>query len=483
MAINFPATPANGVTHTDAGTTWVFSSADNSWTVTSVTDPGVNNGTNYENSLVVLDNVGGSPTKNLPIAAQGLEFNPTDKRLTIKTLASQSAKPFAILDSAGAELNAFNIRGILEKAGRIYYAASAPTVNSADTGQLWYDTANSTLKVSNASAGFDNAFNTANLVTTNSTQTITSPKTFNAGITASGVTVSSNGTVAFSGSSTITNSGSISLAGNFTGNPIFTGNPDFIGQVDFTDTTRFSGSSVILEGNCENLYFSPSSTTTSTIACNSSTSGTAGSNDLQLSLNKSAAGRKIVLYSNIVGDPIGVLIKPTNGANIGRLQIDGATTVNGNFNVTGGTVTLPNTSYIPGLSTIGSFRNITADTTYNLTTLPTPIGPLTFSGGVYSNPSGAHTVSLDITNTSTSPVSFYFRREINSAITKFILQKVTMAASTTWNIANIFVVGGTTPATGVTVAYMGSDDAVPSASTTTLASSVKTALILTITLI
>lgn len=398
MAINFPSNPTDGSFHTDAGTTWVFSSANNSWTVTSTSSPGISNGTNYENSLVILDNVGGSPTKNLPVAAQGLEFHPTDKRLTIKMVASPTIKPFAILDSTNAELNAFNVRGILDKAGRIYYSSTTPTVNSNDTGQLWYDTGNNALKISNSSATFDTVVSASNFVTLSTEQSITAIKTFTAvPVFAGGINIT-GGNLALNNGCTI---GTGAASGySFVNNPTFSGNPIFSGNATFTGAT-----SARLTGSCEDLRIDPSSGTTSRIICSTSTNSLESSNNLQLSPNKSDAGRKIVIYNNASSDQIGISIKPSNGNNAGRLQVEGNTTVVGNLSVTGGTVSFPSNSYIPGLSTFGSVKNSLAGA-YGQTVAPSPIGPLTFA---------VDGIDLRITNTSSSPVSFYLYKRIESA--------------------------------------------------------------------
>ena len=121
MPINFPNAPTNGETYVDNGITWQYSSANNSWTMTTFGDPGISNGTDLDNTIVTLNHVGGAGLRNLPVAAAGMKYDPAVRTLSITMTSGQTVNVVELKNNAGTTLNSFNSRGILDKAGKIFH--------------------------------------------------------------------------------------------------------------------------------------------------------------------------------------------------------------------------------------------------------------------------------------------------------------------------------------------------------------------------
>lgn len=442
MPINFPNNPANGATHTDGVIQWVYSSVNKSWTVTNSSNTSLQNSTDFDNTVVVLDRISG---QNLLAPGAGFTFDTTLKTLKVVANSTQTANLIELRSSTNTLLNFFNERGVLNNAGRIFFAASQPTANAADTGLLWFNTTDSNMYIWNglawviASGG----------VTLTDNQTISGAKTFSnniflsstaklngqgasksieiaptnaSSVPATALTVASTGAtfsvpVEFSSIGTTAKTVVATLADNQTisGLKTFTGNL----RVDGANTSIFVDPSV---------------------------DGGAASNDLRIRLNLSADGRYIRLFSN--ADTLnGIAIRPKNKDNIGTLLVDGSTSIVGNLTVSGtvnaGTISAITTTY-------GSLKSQAGPDSFNVDTAPTPISTLTFDLLVSSPTFNDHGIS--VTNTSTtSLVSFFCRREIftgNGYSTH--IHKITLNAGQSININGV-----TGPTTGSNVTIVG----------------------------
>ena len=393
------------------------------------------NATDHDKEVVILTR---QSSKNLLTTAVGLLFDKTNRTLTLKGALSQTANMVEIQNSVGTVLNSFNERGVLDKAGRIYYQSSTPAPNAADTGLLWFNTTDSNLYVWNgtswavASGG----------VTLSGSQTISGAKTFSTDIT-----LSSSARIKGSGTSKSLIFQPTSSIGVPTTQLTLTDTTAVVaGELDFSAVgTTAQGVVVCIEGDQTvngKKTFSDSIIAHSGIITSTSTVGDGSSDNIVLKPNLSTSGRAITIYNN-ANSVNGISIRPKNGASVGSLAIDGNTAITGNLSVTG---SIASSTPITVQSTaIGSWKSSSGSANaYNLDFCPTSLGQLSFTALF----SGTRTVT--ITNTSsTSSVTFYFRREQLNTNTNllFTVHRVTLEASGEITIA---AVAGTATGTGYT---------------------------------
>ena len=436
MPIDFPNAPTNGATFTDIGITWQYSSADNSWTMITFGDPGISNGTDLDNTVVTLNHVGGAGLRNLPVAATGMKYDPAVRTFSITMTSGQTANVVELKNNAGTTLNSFNARGILDKAGKIYYGSTAPTVDAADIGQLWCNpTANYALTVWDGTnwIGVNQAFGS---VTLDGLQIITGTKTFNpatgngfelAGLTSCIAGSGANKAIVFKP----TNASSVaaetlrltSTAALFASGielDFYVLGSHALGVVcslatSQTITALKTFTANIQMGGSDNKIFA-----------NDSTTGNAGLEDLSLCANLATNSRYIKVDGNakaIVGSS-GITINAKNADGIGKLTVIGDQSVQGSLSITGN---LSATGGIYAQSTIfcsvsgggGGSNNIS----YPLIASKYTLGPLE----IYV--SGTNIV---VSNTKPTPVRFFYKIEQGST---FGIQLCTVAASSSINLA------------------------------------------------
>jgi hypothetical protein len=322
-------------------------------------------------------------------------------------------------------INAFNQRGVLLNAGRIYYQSSQPTPNAADTGLLWHDTVTGILRIWDGSSWVVSGGG----VTTAGNQDITGAKTFTNNIFLSSSAKLNGQGVSKSVVIAPTNAGSTQVdcltvattAATFTV-PVelsAVGTTAKTVLATIADTQTITGAKTFTNG----LKI----TGTGSIRTTDDTTANAASDNIIIQPNVSASGRSIKLFNNADNtDSNGITIRPKNAANYGSLNINGSTNITGDLFVTGAI----NTTI--GLSaasvSIGSLKSSLGTAAQNVNYAPTPIGNLTFSLGL----TGTYTDhSITVTNTSTTKsVSFYWRREqILTGVYTFVVRKITLGPS------------------------------------------------------
>jgi hypothetical protein len=407
LAINFPNAPANGAIYTEGSVQWQYSSTNNAWTMITTGSPGIDNGVNHDQELVFLDRNGSN--QNIPTAGVGFTYDPATRRVAIKGDVAQSTNLFELNNSASTLLNAFNARGILDKAGRVYYQGTQPTVDAADTGQLWYNTSSNTLSIWNgtvwasAGGGVDIASN----------QVITGAKSFSS---ATGLTLGSScplvgeASLVFkpSGSTKLTLSASeavftvpvdFSSVGTNVKNAVVTkaDNMTVDGVKTFSQTINASSGLLMNSGTGLSRIFS--STTTDALAV---------TNSIIIQPSQSATGRYIQLFTNSNENASnGITLRARNENNKGDFNVIGNTKITGNLEISG-TFTVPATTATLGATSLGSFKSQSGTNGGNIDTALPGIGALTFTS-IYDttnwNP------SLKVTNNSATQVSFYYKRE------------------------------------------------------------------------
>lgn len=428
MPINFPSNPINNQIYTEGSLQWKFNTSNNSWTMITTGNSGIENATNYDNTIVGLNRVTvGASDYNLQVPAEGLEFDPAIRTLKVKGLVSQTNNLLSLTDSTNTVLNGFNQRGVLLRAGMIFYGSTAPTgLNDADLGQLWYNTTSNGLAVWQG----NNTWTVIGTgVTIGGNQIITGAKTFEQSIglkdTAKiqGEGVSKSIILApTNASSVVTNVFTVTAAAATVANGVSL-DYDTLGSAAKTVTATLADNQTITGVKTINTHLvigpSTSYSNQSTIMSSTSTDVEAGSR-LVLRVNGDPSTRFIRL--NNANTANGIEIRAKNSNNIGGLSITGDTVINGNTTINGNFTV--STGFASTGITIGAFRSQqtthSATGNYSLNTpldtsqvnqpiiTPRNIGSLTFTGlpdNTFATP------RLRITNTSANPVSFYYERE------------------------------------------------------------------------
>ena len=419
MPINFPNTPADNDTHTDGAIQWRYSTANNSWTMITTGNTGIENATDYDNTIVGLNRVS---TQNLQVPAAGLSFHLENKTLKVKALTTQLENMLEFRTSTDTLINAFNQRGVLLNAGRIYYQPTQPTPNAADTGLLWHDTVSGVLYIWNSTTWVV----TGGGVTTAGNQDITGAKTFTNNIFLSSTAKLNGQGVSKSVVIAPTNAGTTPVdcltvattAATFTVpvelSAIGTTAKTVLATI--ADTQTITGAKTFANG----LKIIG----TGSIRTTDDTTANAASDNIIIQPNMSGSGRSIKLWNNAdAADNNGITIRPKNAANQGSLNINGSTNITGDLFVTGAVNTTVGLS--AASVSIGSLKSSSGTDPQNINYTPTPIGNLTFS----STPSGDYqNHNITATNTSTTKsVSFYWRREqINSGSYTYVIRKITL---------------------------------------------------------
>ena len=445
MPIDFPNAPANGATYTDSGITWQYSSANNSWTMTTFGDPGISNGTDLDNTVVTLNHVGGAGLRNLPVAATGMKYDPAVRTLSITMTNGQTVNVVELKDNVGTTLNSFNSRGILDKAGKIYYGSTAPTVNPADIGPLWCDSAsNYALNVWDGT-NWVNVNQAVGAVTTDTNQIITGTKTFGPSSGGNGIELSgATSCIAGSGASKAivfkpTNASSVaaeafrltSTAALFASGialDFYSLGAHALGVVCTLDTVQTITALKSFSGNIQ------LSGTDNKIFANDSLTGNVGTEDITLTANLATTSRYIKIDGNAkTGGTNGITINAKNSDGVGKFNLVGDTNVQGSLSITGnlsasGGVFAQSTVFCSIAGGAGGAGNISYPLVANKYTL----GPLE----VYV--SGSNIV---VNNTKPYPVRFFYRIEQGSV---FAIQLCTIGASAS---ATLAVNNNTQPAT------------------------------------
>lgn len=442
LAINFPNAPADGAIYSEGSVQWQYSSANNAWTMITTGSPGIDNGVNHDQEVVFLDRNGSN--QNIPTAGVGFTYDPTTRRVAIKGAAAQATNLFELNDNASTLLNAFNARGILDKAGRVYYQGTQPTVDAADTGQLWYNTSSNTLSIWNgtvwvsAGGGVDIASN----------QVITGAKSFSS---ATGLTLGSSCSLVGESALVFKPSGLTKLTLSST-EATFTVPVDFsaVGTnvksviVTKADTMTVDGVKTFSQTiNASNGMLMNSGTGLSRIFCSSTTDGLAVTNSIIIQPSQSSTGRYIQVFTNSNENATnGITLRARNENNKGDFNVIGNTKITGNLEITG-TFTVPSTTATLGAVAIGSFKSQNGSSLGNADTALPAIGALTFES-IYDtvgwNP------SLKVSNTSSSSVAFYYKKE-----------QIRSGAGYTYGIRKYVLNGNTT----LTIPLSGPDTSVP----------------------
>jgi hypothetical protein len=414
LFLNFPDAPADTELFLGGnGVTYVYSLANNSWTVNTSVASGVDNSTDRDNVIVKLNRVGG--VVNALVPAIGFTH---DDNGTLQVKGDDTNHIVDIADSASTILNYFNKSGMLNIAGKSYYQASAPSVSGADyTGCLWIDSDNAELFHWSGSAWVA----VGSGVTLSGTQTISGLKTFSADValsstaaiigsgvsksiilkpTTTGSTATTSFTlttaaatfapavvVAFSLIDTATVS---TVLVDMTTNQTVAGIKTFSDQVRITDSIMFNGGTTGTDFN---------------ITSNSSTSNVDTAN-IVIRSNANASTRYIKLNEK-ANTTNGVTINPKNPDGVGRMYVAGNVYVGGNIELSG-TVTAA-AGFATVSKSMGSLRAMTpASGTANI--VPTTIGALTFSQ-VIGSPGNENDGYIRVLNSSTATVKFYVSRQ------------------------------------------------------------------------
>jgi hypothetical protein len=414
LFLNFPDAPVDSELFLAGnGVTYIYSLANNSWTVNTSTASGVDNSTDRDNVIVKLNRVGGAVNSLVP----AIGFTHDDNG-TLQVKGDDTHHIVDIADSSAAILNYFNKSGMLNIAGKSYYQASAPSVSGADyTGCLWIDSDNAELFHWSGSAWVA----VGNGVSLTGTQTISGAKTFStdlalsstAALIGSGVSKSiilkptttlsvattsftlttTSATfapavaVAFSAINTATVS---TVLVDMTTNQTVAGVKTFSDQVKITDSIMFNGGTAGTDFN---------------ITSNSSTSNVDTAN-IVIRSNANASTRYIKLNEK-ANTTNGVTINPKNPDGVGRMYVAGNVYVGGNIELSG-TVTAA-----AGFATVSkSVGSLMAQTpsTGSANRVPTPIGHLTFTQ-VVGTPGNENDGYIRAFNSGTAAVKFYIARQ------------------------------------------------------------------------
>jgi hypothetical protein len=427
MAINFPNSPLDGDTHTDGTVQWQFSSSNKSWTVITTGDPGIDNGTDHDNVLVGLNRITVGPDSfNVQVPATGLTYDPSTKLLKINANSSQANNLLELRSNTDVLFNGFNERGVLLEAGMVFFQDTTPSVNAADTGQLWFDTTigATSLKVWNGTSWVSSGGG----VDISSNQVITGAKTFSNGIflssTAkiSGSGVSKNIELApTNGSGVAANAMTLSST-----------ETEVLNTLEFSSVGTDAKTVVATLADAQTL--AGAKTFTSNLRLNvsgggkifadTSTDSVAVSNDLFIQPNLSSSGRSIRLFTNSSNlASTGISIRPKNGNNVGDLNIDGTTRVSGDLIVTGAIQT--SGSLAAASVSIGSFKSENGAADQNLTTAPTSLSTLSFT--VTEDTSTWTNSTVNVTNNGSVAINFFYRREQwTGSEYAFVVRKITL---------------------------------------------------------
>lgn len=452
MPIDFPNAPANGATYTDGGITWQYSSANNSWTMTTFGDPGISNGSDLDNTIVTLNHVGGAGLRNLPVAATGMKYDPAVRTLSVTMTSGQTVNVIELKNNAGTTLNSFNARGILDKAGKIYYGAVAPTVDAADIGQLWCNSsANYALNVWDGTAWVGVNQSTGAVDTINN-QVITGTKTFSSSSGNGLELAGASSCLAGSGASKAlvfkpTNSSSVAaetlrltdtaaLFAYGIGLDFYSLGAHALGVVCSLSTNQTitglkSFSNNIQLSGADNKIF----------ANDEPSAGNIGTQNITIAANLASTSRSIKIDGNAnTAGTNGITINAKNSDGIGKLtvigdsNIQGALSIAGSLSATGG-IYAQSTVFCSIAGGAGTGTNA-GNISYPLVANKYTLGPLE----VYV--SGTNVI---VTNTKPYPVKFFYRVQQENV---FGLQLCTIGASTS---ATLAVSGNTQPATPILV--------------------------------
>jgi hypothetical protein len=425
MPIDFPNSPVDNQLHPDpsgGAPQWQFDSATNSWTMITAGTIGLENGTNLDNTVVNLNRVG---SLNIQAPATGLEFNPDTRNLKVKALSSQAVNMVSLVSNTDTILNGFNQRGVLLNAGMVFHSGSQPSVNNADLGQLWYNTSSGAIHAWTDRLGAPAWQVVGSGVTLDSNQIIDGAKTFRNSI------ILQNNTSPVTNSKIIGNGASKSIVlGPSNASSVATDVATFAhNNISFTaplDVTAIgtTGKTIIctladaqtitgLKTLTSNLKLATGSAgQTSRIFCDSSTLGTGASDNLVLQTNLSTSGRSISIFNNSdSSDANGIIIRPKNADNVGKLNVVGAAAIQGPLSATG---RITSTQPIFAISTTMGSLKVSGSGTPSVA--PTNIGSMT-------DPTNSITFALDesnpsfdehaiiVTNNTTATVKMYVRRE------------------------------------------------------------------------
>jgi hypothetical protein len=319
--------------------------------MTTFGDPGISNLTDHDNTLVTLDH-NPSTNRNLPVAAVGLKYDPAVRTLTLSMTSGQTANSVELKNNVGTTLNSFNARGILDKAGKIYYGNTEPTVNAADTGQLWCNPAASYALSVWDGTNWTPVSQTSGGVSLDLNQTITGTKTFNPSASGNGIELAgSTSCIAGSGA----NKDIVLKPTNAT---------TAVEVLRLNPTNALFASGVSLDfyalgTNAQGVVCTLSSAQTITalktfsgniqmnaptnnyIFANDSTTGNVGLENLVLSPNLATNSRFIKVDGNgRTGSDKGVTISARNSDGIGKLTVLGDVDIQGTLK-TSGSATIP----------------------------------------------------------------------------------------------------------------------------------------------
>jgi hypothetical protein len=443
-AINFPGNdglnpPADLAEYSNNQVTWRFSSADNSWTVITTADPGVDNGnTALGDTMVKLIRVG---TQNQLTPAVNFKHDVTTGTLSIKGITTNTL--FNLINSSGTTVNSFNKSGVLTGPSVIYRQASQPSLTADHTGVLWVDTDTSELAVYNGSTW--DVIGTG--VTLTTSQVISGSKTFS-----SNVLLSSDAFIAGSGTSksivlkptaannawvtalTLTSTTSTFASGNAVDFDTIGANVSTV-LVNMSTAQTIAGAKTFSGISTFNnqINFNGASGT-SLMYTDSSNTGTDSSSDLVIKANSHDSTRSIKMAKMSSGDGVGtagITLRPRNTTGNGRLHVDGNTYIDGSLSVTGTIFGATSSRTVSK----GCLR-ATSGVAPLLTTAPTTLGPLNFVFDEVGSPRSNSFCQVD--NTGTTPISFYYRNEQQRTVnatpgtTSYTERFITMAAGTTF---------------------------------------------------
>ena len=416
MPISFPTSPTNDQIYTEGTLSWKYSTTSNAWTIQTLSQSGIDNAINHDNELVYLVNSAGVNAQTA--SGDGIKWNATNRTLTLK----QDASPLSFIvltDRNGVVLNQFNGRGVLENAGRIYYLPTAPTVNAADTGVLWYNTSSNVLSVWNGST-WDTA---AGNVSTLSSQTFAAAQTFGfdvllanaADIAATGASVSLN-LKARDGANAKTNG--ITVASN---------------QVTVHQPLEFTALTATAKNVVATLADTQTITAEKTFSGGIITESLKGSsNNVVLSSDGTANGRSITLVANATTTS-GITIRAINASNQGQLSVVGKSLFNDDVEVLSGKTTYAH-SLVGNTVSHGQFSSAGTGVAA-IQTAPPNLGPLSISAISCSG----NTQKITVTNNGTKTVGFYYTRSqmLSSGAYTLGTSYVRMAAGSVVDLAAV----------------------------------------------
>ena len=422
-ALNFPGDdesnyPVNDQIYTNNGVSWKFSTANNSWTVITTADPGVDNGdATLGDTMVKLIRVG---AQNLLTPAVNFKHDLTTGTLSIKGITTNTL--FNLINSAGTTVNSFNKSGVLTGPSIIYRQSSAPSLTADHTGVLWVDTDTSELAVYNGSTW--DVIGTG--VTLTTAQTISGSKTFSSSVLLSGGSTAIAGSGASksivlsptnSGSTaaaalTLTSTTSTFAAGNVVNFNAIHANVSGV-LVDMTGAQTIAGAKTFSDISTFNnqINFNGASNL-STLYADSLSSGNDTGSTLVLRSNLSANSRYIQITRGVsspadTNSTNGIILNPTNHNGFGRLYVSGNAHIEGTLTVSG---TISGTTSSRTVSK--GLIKATNDTTSSVvSTAPPNLGSLTFAVAEVASPNRNNS-TIYMKNTSlTASVSLYYRHE------------------------------------------------------------------------